>query len=73
MCVQHNVKAYTSDNTGQNTHKGHAPSSRIEIKLSEHARAVGLEGRDSTAYATAEDLVLYSCNTNIKIIKQEFI
>ena len=52
MCGQHNVKASTEDNTGQNTDKEHTYGPRIEIKIFDTAgnrtRDVGLEGRDFT-------------------------
>ena len=50
MCGQHNVKATTRDNTGQNTKDTNTPKPRIEIKISGSAvnrtRASGLEARD---------------------------
>ena len=62
MCGQHNVRDSAGDNTGQNTHKGHTPNPRTEIKIFEPAelgppppRRAGLEGRDSTDHATATD------------------
>ena len=37
MYVQNNVRVNAEENTGQNTDKGHTPSSRIEIKIPDHA------------------------------------
>ena len=58
MCGQHIVRSNARDNAGHNTDKGHTPSPRIEIIVSDPAgnrtRAPGLEGRDSTDYATAK-------------------
>ena len=49
-----------SGNTGQNIDKGHAPNSRIEIKISDPAgnrsRAAGLESRDSNDHSTADSI-----------------
>ena len=63
MCGQHDVRASTGDNTGQNTNKGHTPNPRREIKIPDPAgnrtRAAGLEGRDSTVHATTTDLKNY--------------
>ena len=46
MCGQHNARATAKDNTGQNTDKGHTPSLRIEIKISDtvgnRIRAAGI-------------------------------
>ena len=54
MCGQHNVRASSEDNTGQNTDKGHTPNPRTEIKIPDPA---GLEDRNSTDHATATDVV----------------
>ena len=55
-------KSSARDKTGQNTDKGHTPSPRIEITISDPARNrsrfTGLEGSDSTDRATARDQVL---------------
>ena len=55
MCGQHNVRA----SAGQNTDKGYTPDPRKGIKIPDPAgnrtRAAGLEGRNSTDYATATD------------------
>ena len=37
MCGEHNVRATTRDNTGQNTDNWHTPSPRIEIEISFYA------------------------------------
>ena len=46
ICGQKNVRTTARDNTGQNTYKEYTPSSRIKIKISDHAgkqtRAPGL-------------------------------
>ena len=61
MCGQHNVSVSAGDSTGQNTDKGHTANPRIGIKIPDPAgnrpRAAGLEGRDSTDYATATDSI----------------
>ena len=59
MCGQHNVRASSEDNTGENTDKGHTPNPRTEIKIhypaGNRTRAAELEGRDSTDHATLTD------------------
>ena len=42
MCGQHNARASTGDNTGQNTDKGHTPNPRIRIKIPDPAAATDL-------------------------------
>ena len=34
MCGQHNIRATTGDDTGQNTDKGHTSNPKIEMKIS---------------------------------------
>ena len=50
ICGQHNGMATARGNTGQNTDRGHTPSPRIEIKISDPAgnrtRVARLEGKD---------------------------
>ena len=57
MCGEHNVRATAGYNIGQNTDKGHRSRPEIEIKISDPTGnriwTAGLEGRDSTNYATA--------------------
>ena len=61
MCVQHNVRASTEDNTGQNAEKGHTSNPGTEIKIPDPAgnrtraaRRVGRQGlyrpRPATEY-----------------------
>ena len=63
MCGQHNVRASTEDNIGQNTDKGHTPNPRTEIKIPDPAvnrtRAAELKDRDSTDHTTATGYVEY--------------
>ena len=60
ICSEQNFRATARDNTLQNTDKGHIPSPRVEIKIrgtaGNRTRGSGLEGRDSTDYASATDL-----------------
>ena len=71
MCGQHYVRASAEDNIGQNTDKRHTSNPRTEIKIPDTAgnrtRAAGLEGRDSTDYATATDNFLTISNYMILI------
>ena len=59
MYGQHNVRATAGDNTGHNIDKGHTPSPKIEIIISDPAgnrtRAAGLEGMDCTDHAKTTD------------------
>ena len=61
MCEQHDVRTTTRDNIEQNTDKAHIYSPRIEIKISypsgNRTRSARLEGRDSTDYGKATDLI----------------
>ena len=53
ICGQQNVRAFARDNTEQNTESGYTPSPTIQFKIPD---STGLEGRDSTNYATATNL-----------------
>ena len=72
MCRQHNVRATTRDNTGQNIDRGHRSNPRIEIKIYDPTWnptwAARLEDRDFTDHATVTD-PFYSSPSIIRNLK----